>query len=116
MGVLEESGATPLTQIRDGRTATCHPAKQTMHNKQQQYTHMIAKRVIHLVPDMMVVWLSQLVEELVKDGRPGPWWENTTIAGTHMGILMVSGVTLPRDWIGSTVLFQNVNQCERLEC
>ena len=111
MGVLEESGATPLTQIRDGRTAICHPAKQTMHNKQQQYTHMIAKRVIHLVPDMMVVWLSQLVEELVKDGRPGQWWENTTIAGTHMGILMVSGVTLPWDWIGSTVLFQNVDQC-----
>ena len=108
MGVLEESGATPLTQIRDGRTAICHPAKQTMHNKQQQYTHMIAKRVIHLVPDMMVVWLSQLVEELVKDGRPGPCWENTTIAGTHTG-MMVSGVTLPRD--SSTVLFQNVGQC-----
>ena len=110
MGILE-SGATPLTQIRDGSTAILQPARQTIHNKQQQYTHMIAKRVIHLVPDMLAVWLSQLVEELVKDGRPGTWWENTTIAGTHMGILMVSGVTLPRDWIGSTVLFQNVNQC-----
>ena len=72
---------------------------------------MIAKRVIHLVPDMMVVWLSQLVEELVKDGRPWrmSWWENTTIAGTHLGLLMVSGVTLPQDL--SSVLFQNVGQC-----
>ena len=107
MGILE-SGATQLTQIRDGSTAILQPARQTIHNKQQQYTHMIAKRGIHLVPDMMVVWLSQLVEELVKDGRPGSWWENTTIAGTHTGMI-VSGVTLPRD--SSTVLFQNVGHC-----
>ena len=107
----KEEGRALLRIEADNEDRSILRAIQTMHNKQQQYTHMIAKRVIHLVPDMMVVWLSQLVEELVKDGRPGPWWENTTIAGTHMGILMVSGVTLPWDWIGSTVFFQNVDQC-----
>ena len=101
LGLLEESGASPLIQIRHGSSALFHSVLQ----------HMIVKKVIHLVPIIMAVWLSQLVEELVKDGRPWrmSWWENTTIAGTHLGLLMVSGVTLPQDL--SSVLFQNVGQC-----
>ena len=74
------------------------------------------KRALQWVPAIQERWMSQQVEGLVRSGQP--WnlmntalliWENTTIAGILMRLLMESGATpLIQTKDGTTVLFQDV--------
>ena len=112
IGILEESGATPLIQISDGNTALSHGVEQS------QRVVNVRKLALHLVDTILEKSMSQQAEGLVKTGQCHSlmriailMWESTTTAGILLGILVESGATpLIQISGGSSALFQFVMQ------
>ena len=106
MGILEESGATPLIQMCDGSTALSRSVPR----------RMIVKEVHYLGSLMLAIFLSHKVGGLVKAGHHRSLTSihlldlaTITTAGTQLGIPKEFSASPPiQIGTGSTALSQSV--------